>query len=83
MANYLGHGISYNLIEENKAENAYHILEMQHERVFIPKEYSQGVFCILVRNSIDMKQGILSGEQYFLVSISRDIVAIEEKKIIN
>ena len=62
ITNRLGHGVSYNLLEELETENAYGDIGWQENGLALPESCLENTFSILVADNIDLQEEMLSGK---------------------
>ena len=68
IANKLGHGVSYSMLQEVLTEVAYGRIESINENdVLLPENCLKETFTIMVEDNIDRLEETLSGEYFVIV----------------
>ena len=62
ITNWLGHGVSYSILEEMETKNAHKVLNKIKEVCLLPPECKEGIFTKMIADEIDRNEEILSGE---------------------
>ena len=62
ITNWLGHSVSYGLLEELQTEKACHAIGLQENGLTLPERCLENTFSMFVADNIDLEEKTLSGK---------------------